>query len=171
MITKRGYKYQPPKLVIFDRYLRLPVSSPCGEDKKVMPGENVYCPANSTIYLSYRFLDQAIRSMGDGAASIVVAHEYSHFIQDKGKWGWHEIEPAKSPMGLELQSQLIELQADAFSGVFMRYAQRRGLLSPDDLGEAERILKRDDPGGTPYLRAQWFWKGYNSGTVACCSIK
>jgi predicted metalloprotease len=171
VVAKRGYRYYSPKLVIFDRYLRLPVDSPCGEDKKVMPGENAYCPANSTIYLSYRFLDEALRTIGDNAAGEVIAHEFSHAVQDMGKWGWRELEPARSPGLRELQRLLVEYQSDCFSGVFMRYANTHGYLSPGDLDEADKILNRDDPTAPPYLRATWFWKGYKGGTIASCPIK
>ncbi len=102
-------------------------------------------------------------SWGDMAFATVVAHEYAHNVQS---------EAGLFNTGRTQQS--MELMADCFSGLYVGWAERQGMLSANDLIEAryEVYMVGDDANpeshGTRQQRLDAFNVGY-AGNLANCT--
>jgi predicted metalloprotease len=159
-----GYRYKPPKEVIFDQKIR----TGCG--KAPANAGPFYCSTDGTIYLPTRFFEAQSQRFGDAAVAVVIAHENGHRVQDL--------------LGLfraPLLSAQIELQADCLAGVWARTVYKRGLFEPGDVEEILGIVHvSGDAQGVPItaqgahgssgLRESAYEQGYTGGKPASCPI-
>lgn len=178
-------RYNPPKLVLYSGVTQ----SPCG-------GANgasgpFYCPVDKKAYLDTSFfstMSDRLGARGDFAAAYVVAHEIAHHVQNElGVLG--RANALRAEVGKVEANEIsvrIELQADCYSGIWARYAQKQlGTLEPGDLKEAlnaarqigDDMLQRNagrtpNPHtfthGTSNQREDWFARGYKTGDLASC---
>ena len=180
-----GRRYAPVTLVLF----KGSTASPCGNASGATGP--FYCPADRKAYLDTAFFSTMSRKLGakgDFANAYVVAHEVAHHVQNElGILG-----PANRQRRQVSQSQAneisvrIELQADCFSGVWARHAERKfGSLERGDLDEALNAARAigDDTlqrnagrtpmphtftHGTSAQREWWFDLGYETADISRC---
>ncbi len=180
-----GETYTPATLVLYKGV----TSSPCGSASGATGP--FYCPLDRKVYLDTQFfvtLDQQLGAEGDFASAYVVAHEIGHHVQDE--LGIleraNEVRGRASEADSNAVSVMIELQADCFSGIWARRAERQfGTIEPGDLEEAVNAARQigDDTlqrnagrvpsphtftHGTSEQRSRWFQVGYNSGELNSC---
>ena len=108
-LTWRGIT--PPVLQRFELY----------EGDPDDPPNAFYVPDQDAIFIDIRLLEFYVNEYGEFAAVTVLAHEYSHFIQDA--------------LGLLVRStpvRTIELQADCLTGSFTGYLRDTGALRPGE---------------------------------------
>jgi predicted metalloprotease len=179
-----GREYRKPVLVLF----RDGANSACGQ-----AGASVgpfYCPADEKLYIDlsfFRELKTRFRAPGDFAIAYVVAHEVGHHIQNLlGTMG--RVSNAQRQSSQEAGNALsvrLELQADCYSGVWARQAEKRGIVEPGDLDEAlgaasavgDDRLQRESQGyvvpdsfthGSSQERSSWFRRGFDTGDIRQC---
>lgn len=180
-----GRQYTPAKLVLF----KGATSSPCGGASGA--SGPFYCPGDNKAYLDTDFfvtLERQLGAKGDFAAAYVVAHEIAHHVQDElGILSRaNEVRAQVSQGESNAISVRIELQADCFSGIWARAAQKKfGSIDQGDLEEAVNAARKigDDTlqrnagqrpnphsftHGTSEQRSRWFVTGYQSGSLAAC---
>jgi len=177
--------YQPPVLVLF----KGATNSPCGGASGA--SGPFYCPGDKKAYLDTQFfttMAKRLGARGDFAAAYVVAHEVAHHVQNelgilsKANKIRAEVSPAQS----NAISVRIELQADCYSGIWARYAEKRfGSLESGDLQEAQNAARQigDDTlqrnagrtpnphsftHGTSAQREAWFQRGYKTASLTEC---
>ncbi len=180
-----GRQYQEPKLVLFTHAVR----SACGMANAAMGP--FYCPADQKVYIDLSFyaqLKREYKAPGDFAQAYVIAHEVGHHVQTLlgvSQQVNQQRQRVSKAQGNELSVRL-ELQADCFSGVWARHADRaRKVLETGDIEEALRAasaigddnLQRHAQGyvvpesfthGTSAQRVRWFKRGLQNGDVNSC---
>jgi uncharacterized protein len=178
-------EYQPVKLVWFRQEER----TACGTAGAA--SGPFYCPGDGTIYLEAAFfvtLDRQLGAGGDFAQAYVVAHEVAHHVQDLlGILGDVNAQRARvSEAESNALSVRIELQADCYSGIWARMAEKKlGVVQPGDFDEAfnaarqigddalqrgagQRPMPESFTHGTSEQRSRWFQTGYRSGKLEAC---
>lgn len=178
-------RYRPVTLVLFTGVTR----SPCGNASGATGP--FYCPADKKAYLDtdfFKVLDQRLGAAGDFAAAYVIAHEVAHHVQNElGILG--EMNARRQRASTRVANEIsvrIELQADCFSGLWAREAERKfDSLEVGDLDEALRAARQigDDTlqrnagrvpqphtytHGTSEQRQRWFQIGYETGELRSC---
>ena len=173
--------YKEPKLVLYSGS----VQSACG-----VAGSAVgpfYCPGDQKLYIDlsfYQELQNKFQAPGDFAMAYVIAHEVGHHVQTLlGTSGQvNELRQRLSEEEFNEYSVRLELQADYYAGVWAHHAQGMDLLEEGDLEEAltaasavgdDTIQKRAQgyvvpesfTHGTSKQRKNWFYKGFESGTI------
>lgn len=155
-----------------------------------------YCPGDKTAYFDPGFFQELVDRFGSSggplAQEYVVAHEFGHHVQDVlGTIG----NAQNDPQGPSSGSVRVELQADCYAGIWMRYASTTkdpssgqpflAQLTQKDLGDAlsaassvgdDRIQKaatgRTNPEswthGSSAQRQKWLTIGYQSGDINKC---
>jgi len=183
-LTRRGGRYQPPKLTLFHGQ----VASACGFANAAMGP--FYCPGDERVYLDLRFfqeLSQRFGAPGDFARAYVIAHEIGHHVQNQ--LGWMRRVQQRSQNASEGTRNALsvrqELQADCFAGVWGHSAQQRGALDTRDIeqGLAAAASVGDDrlqqqargfavpesfTHGSSAQRVRWFRVGLSSGDLRQC---
>lgn len=180
-----GYRYVPPKLVLYDDVVR----SACGLNTAAVGP--FYCPGDSKVYLDLSFLGDLKRlgAPGDFAFAYVIAHEVGHHVQNLLGTS-QKVQQARMQSDRATANRLsvmLELQADCFAGVWAFYAHRdRQMLEPGDIEEglaaaaavgddrlqsrAGRVVAPDAfTHGSAEQRAYWFKRGFTSGDVNQCN--
>jgi predicted metalloprotease len=174
----KGLSYRSPKVISFTTPS---VSTGCGPVQKNNAG---YCPADNVIYYDALFLTAlvkdaaaAVKTDGDYAAIVAVAHEWGHAV----------LAQLKKPGEVPNAALYEEGMADCLAGAVTKSANDAGLLEPGDLEEARYSLKAiaDAPSSQLYDpfrkkmilspnahgiaegRIFWFNKGYNEGPDPC----
>jgi predicted metalloprotease len=174
--------YSKARLVLFtDR-----TSTACGSGSAAVGP--FYCPPDQRVYIDLSFYQELARRFGapgDFAQAYVIAHELGHHVQnllgiEKG------VRRAAGPSeGADSNSVKLELQADCFAGVWARSSQKRDLLEAGDIEEGlaaaaavgDDRLQKQATGtvqpetwthGSAAQRAEWFKRGYNSGSMSDC---
>jgi uncharacterized protein len=186
----KGGSYTPAQVSFFNRQAR----GVCGETGAL--SGPFYCPADMTVYLDRDFIDQlAQRLPGDAgdsadyALAYLIGHEMGLHIQDLV--GTTDlVQEARSNSGPALSAKTwmtAELQADCYSGLWMRWAVNHQVVKP--VTDAEAVLSAVsavstawqshlaagetmvDPlltYGTPTQRLKWFERGRDSGRFNDC---
>ena len=91
-----------------------------------------YCPVDRKIYLGQDTLWLLYHGAGDAAPVVGLAHEWGHNVQDAVGV------PEPRTSGAKVR---YENQADCVSGAWLRFADRRGWLEPEDVGSVRRYLR------------------------------
>ncbi len=180
-----GRQYREPKLVIYSGAVR----SACGMGQSAMGP--FYCPGDQKLYIDLSFYNDLKRrhnAPGDFAQAYVVAHEVGHHVQTILGIA-DQVRSAQQSAGKEEANRIqvmMELQADCFSGVWAKQADRaRNIIEPGDIDEAlnaaaaigDDRLQRQAQGyvvpesfthGTSAQRARWFKRGFQSGSPDSC---
>lgn len=180
-----GRTYREPKLVLFSGATR----STCGTGMSQMGP--FYCPLDQKVYIDlvfYRELKNRFRAPGDFAQAYVIAHEVGHHVQTLLGIA-EKVQRAKAQRRQKDANALqvrMELQADCFSGVWAKFANRtKNILEPGDIDEAlnaasaigdDRIQKRQQgyvvpdafTHGSAKQRQRWFRRGFESGDIQQC---
>jgi predicted metalloprotease len=183
---KRGKTYQEPILVLF----RSRVNSACGLAQSATGP--FYCPADSKLYIDLSFYEEMktrLGAPGDFAQAYVIAHEVGHHVQNllgiAAKVS--NAQQSASTNAANALSVKMELQADCLAGIWGHYANReRGILDAGDIDEAlnaaaaigDDRLQEQATGtvrpekfthGTSKQRAEWFNRGFQSGSIENCN--
>jgi predicted metalloprotease len=183
---KMGKTYQEPTLVLF----RYRVNSACGLGQAAMGP--FYCPGDKKLYIDLAFYQEMktkLGAPGDFAQAYVIAHEVGHHVQnllgisDKVR----HAQQNKSEVAVNALSVKIELQADCLAGVWGHFANsERSMLEAGDIEEAlnaaaaigDDHLQQQSTGtirperfthGTSEQRAEWFNRGFQSGSINKCN--
>lgn len=181
LFREAGKRYEPPTLVLFDGYTQ----SACGMGSSETGP--FYCPADSKVYIDMSFFREMSRRFGadgDFAIAYVLAHEVGHHVQNQLGITAQTQRQQQSVSKAEANriSVRVELQADYFAGVYAHYMSEAGYLDVDDIEEAMNAahaigddrLQEQSQGysvpdsfthGTSRQRAEWFERGYRSGTI------
>ena len=185
LFTRSGSSYRDPTLVLYSDAIQ----SACGFGSAA--AGPFYCPGDHKVYLDLSFLRQLkqLGASGDFAVAYVIAHEIGHHVQNI---------TGTIPKISRLQRQVsktesnalqvrIELQADCYAGVWAHHGHKqRNILESGDIEEGLRAAaavgddrlqraagKRVHPEsfthGTSKQRADWFLRGFKSGSVEACN--
>ena len=189
-LAQYGKQYPQPQTVIFDRA----TNTGCGSATSAVGP--FYCPADQTAYFDPGFFQELVDRFGSSggplAQEYVVAHEFGHHIQNL----LGNIDRAQQdPQGPQSGAVRVELQADCYAGLWVRYATTtkdpasgQPFLAPlkdQDLQDAlsaassvgdDRIQKaatgRVSPEswthGSSAQRQKWFYQGYKTGDINQC---
>jgi predicted metalloprotease len=153
------------------------MTSACGE----LPAANaVYCTADQQIYYSIdlvRAFPQVVRTMRFLAAS-VMAHEFAHAVQFRTMILMSQEVLSYTAEEVAEQRELsrrLEMQADCFSGLFLRaVADSTSLTASDerDIATIFAVLGGTEPGaddhGLGVNRAAWATTGLSTLDVGVC---
>ena len=184
LFRKAGRRYEPPKMVLFDRG----VNTGCGSaPSEVGP---FYCPADRTVYLDPTFFAVLRNRLGGSDAEFsqayVIAHEVGHHVQNL--LGYSRIVDEKRRTSSKVEanrwSVRLELQADYLAGVWAHYGQERfRFIDEGDVDSAiesaraigDDRLQRRATGfvspekfthGTSAQRVKWFRRGLDTGDLS-----
>ncbi|QSF44091.1 KPN_02809 family neutral zinc metallopeptidase [Paenibacillus tianjinensis] len=182
VFAQQGLTYTDPTLVLYSGS----VDSACGTASSAVGP--FYCPGDSKLYIDLSFYDelqQRFQAPGDFAMAYVIAHEVGHHVQTL--LGTSEklnaLRQSLSEKEFNKYQVRFELQADYLAGVWANHAQGMNLLEEGDLDEAltaasavgDDTIQKQTQGyavpdsfthGTSEQRKRWFYKGFNSGTIA-----
>ncbi len=183
---KMGKTYQEPVLTLF----RSRVDSACGLASSATGP--FYCPADGKLYIDLSFYEDMktkLGAPGDFAQAYVIAHEVGHHVQNllgiSAKVS--NAQRASSATKANALSVRLELQADCFAGIWGHYADsQRKLLDAGDINEAlnaaaaigDDRLQEQATGtvrpekfthGSSKQRAEWFNRGFQTGTIESCN--
>lgn len=179
---KQGLTYKNPTLVLYNDS----VNSACGTASSAVGP--FYCPGDQKLYIDLSFYDelqQKFKAPGDFAMAYVIAHEVGHHVQTL-LGTMDKIQSTRQNMSETQYNKVqvkLELQADYLAGVWAHDAQGTNLLEEGDLEEAltaasavgDDTLQKQGQGyvvpdsfthGTSEQRKRWFYKGFESGTIA-----
>lgn len=184
VFEKAGYKYQAPKLVLFDDY----VNSACGMTSAATGP--FYCPGDYKVYIDMGFFRELhnMGAKGDFARAYVIAHEIGHHIQNLQGISMkvQNLQRRVSKRDSNQLSVLTELQADCYAGIWIHnYEKQADLLERGDIEEGIRAAasigddrmqryagQRVNPDafthGSSKERAQWFKIGMKYGDIKEC---
>ncbi len=183
---KMGKVYQEPTLVLFKER----VNSACGLGQAAMGP--FYCPGDKKLYIDLSFYQEMktkLGAPGDFAQAYVIAHEVGHHVQnllgisDKVR----QAQQNNSEASANALSVKLELQADCLAGMWGHFANsERSMLESGDIEEAlnaaaaigDDNLQQQNNGtvrperfthGTSKQRAEWFNRGFQSGSIDECN--
>lgn len=183
-LSDNGKTYNEPRLVLFRGVTR----SGCGvATSDVGPH---YCSEDTTVYLDETFFEELSSRFGakggDVAQGYVIAHEIGHHVQNElGIFEYADSLQQRNPDQANQISEMIELQADCFAGVWSHAVQAQGVVTPTEIAQAsdaaaavgdDRIQKSTQgytdaetwTHGSSAQRVRWFSAGYNSGQPSKC---
>ncbi|TDE56214.1 hypothetical protein E1295_11680 [Nonomuraea mesophila] len=167
---KARMPFSKPRLRIITRK----VNTPCG--KWSAGADGYYCSANRTMYML--ITRKQLRQPFPLGIARLMAHEYGHHVQQVSKiWSyyWTARNRAGSSQRLAL-SRRSELQAECFSGAFMRtlrdgrdFSDRQWDYTVNWFrNNGHKAWRHNDHGRGP-TQARWMTRGYNSGSPASCN--
>ena len=178
-VTEAGYQIVRPSVTIYGDE----VQTKCGE---ASGGNAFYCPADQQVYYS-RTLPDAIADLNGSpwGPDVVLAHEFGHAMQARtgillSANGLEQQAGRESPEGLEL-SRRVEVQADCFSGLFLRSTSRSLGIQQSDVEPIEVIfvaIGDDTLTGDPQVegnhgqassRLHWGRAGMGTSDVGQCN--
>ena len=133
----------------------------------VLTDSVVYCPSSNTIVYDAATLQEAHASVGDFAAALLVAAEWSSSVQ-------HEL---GQPLDSESSRRTAECMAGGFTASLDGSSRSTSgdaiTLSPGDLDEVIAMLvgvSSDHERGTAFSRVSAFRSGYFAGSSACLTV-
>ncbi len=180
--------YEVTKTVTFNRA----ISTGCGQaTADVGP---FYCPADHLVYLDTSFFATQLPQLGahggDAAEAYVIAHEYGHHIQNL-TGVMSKVQSGGQRTGASSPQVRLELQADCYAGVWLRYASGdpTGIITSvtqDDIDRAvdaaevvgDDHIQRMSAGrvdssqwthGSSQMRKKWLSQGFTIGDPNQCN--
>ncbi len=184
VFKKAGYKYERPKLVLFNDK----VNSACGLTSAATGP--FYCPGDHKVYIDLGFFRELNRmgAQGDFARAYVIAHEVGHHIQNLQGISMkiQDMQRRVSKRQSNRLSVLTELQADCYAGIWIHnYEKQADILERGDIEEGIRAAasigddrmqrsagQRVNPDsfthGSSSDRTQWFKIGMKYGSMKKC---
>ncbi|SDS41511.1 neutral zinc metallopeptidase [Microlunatus soli] len=178
-VTDAGYQIVRPSVTIYGDE----VQTKCG---KAGGGNAFYCPADQQVYYSRTLPDTIADLKGSPwGPDLVLAHEFGHAIQARtgiiiSANALEQQAGPKTPEGLEL-SRRVEVQADCFSGLFLRSSSKSLGIKQSDVPAMEVIFvaigddtltgKSDVEGnhGHGESRLHWAREGIGNSDVDVCN--
>jgi len=185
IFAEAGASYTAPNLVLFSKS----VTSACGYASAA--AGPFYCPLDRKVYLDASFFNELstrFGAPGDFAAVYVIAHEIGHHVQTITGIS-EQVRDAQKRADKTQSNALqvkMELQADCYSGIWARRADRmsdflddgdieEGLRAAAAIGDdtlqrnaGRRVTPESFTHGTSEQRMNWFRAGYKSGRVDDC---
>jgi predicted metalloprotease len=186
LFTSLGGRYRRPTVLDFDARI---AGDTC--DQTMALTGAFYCPRDQVIYLDQAFLaglaaDPA--STADAERAFVVGHEIAHHVQFlMGTTQLvNEARSRSAPALAELTLTSLELQADCYTGLWLKSAGRlrlvavpgnptvildrlAGLSAAWQTAQGKDVLMPDPlDTGSMEQRHRWFLRGYNSGRYTEC---
>lgn len=132
----QGAEYTPSQTVLFSGS----TEAACGYASSAMGP--FYCPTDQAVYLDLTFFDELQSRFGAQggpfAMAYVLAHEYSHHIQDL--LGLLDSSGSSQDQGPQSMSVFTELQADCLAGVWVFNAVDTGYLTQVTSAEIAQSL-------------------------------
>ncbi|WP_285702904.1 neutral zinc metallopeptidase [Microtetraspora sp. NBRC 16547] len=165
--TAVGWRFSPPRVVV----MTTGTKSPCGRFTRWSPAH--YCPASRTIY--FRLLQSQIKDPFPLVLAKTMAHEYGHHVQQQtGIFGtyWSDYSRSRSRTARNLLNHRLELQAECFSGVFLRATEDHLPVVPREYDYiVDWTVKNasDAVHGTGRNQVWWLERGFNSTSPAACN--
>ncbi|MCW2879862.1 MAG: peptidase [Sphaerisporangium sp.] len=182
-LRRVGIGFAPPHYAITARGGR----GACGDFPQRGSIVPYYCPRNTTIYASTTALARGrggqrgygALSSWHGAIIGMMAHEYGHHVQQlsglANSW-WGKTLAAGSTSGRLALSRKYELQANCFSGMWMRSVAATYPIPPARRDNLYFFFSNvgDWPGyprdhGTPANSGRWFRQGYERTKAYQCN--
>lgn len=177
-VTKAGYTIVRPSVTIYGKSIQ----TKCGQ---AGGGNAFYCPADQQVYYS-RTLPNVVADLKGSkwGPDLVLAHEFGHAVQARtgvlvSANGLEQLVGRKSAKGLQL-SRRTEMQADCFSGLFLRAGSRSLHITQSDVPAMEVIfvaIGDDTLSGNPNIesthghganRLYWARLGIGHSDVGVC---
>jgi uncharacterized protein len=183
----KGGSYSPAQLSFFNH----DAHGLCGETG-ALTGP-FYCPADMTVYLDRDFLDHVAQRLSgdeaDYALAYLIGHALGQHIQDLvGTSDLVQEARSNSSPALSARTWMrAELQADCYSGLFIRWAVAHNEVKPvtdvnavlsavsavsslwqSHLASGETMVDPLLTYGTPARRLEWFERGRDSGRFNDC---
>jgi hypothetical protein len=170
VFSRWGLPYQRPHNVLWYNIPGAPDPYSVCELKRP---NSIYCPSEATVYLDYTLHTNLISAGGDNTSGAIFAHEWAHHIQLL-------LGVTHAWQAQQITTRSVELQADCFTGVFVRHLEYQGILEPGDLDEAATLMTAigddalggpvNDPSGhgTSQERVAWFTYGYQTYNPGEC---
>jgi predicted metalloprotease len=176
-MTAAGHELPRPPVIVYTK----PIATGCG---KITMQNAFYCPADQTIYYAIDIMDGMPAEVQQGRMvdEATIAHEFGHAIQARtgimnGAAALQQ--QAATPADEEAFSRREELQADCFSGLFIRSIGQFAALTQHDLdviGESARIIGDDTLAGVTAHdhgrganRLYWTQLGMASTSIGVCN--
>ncbi|SDI36243.1 hypothetical protein SAMN05421505_14610 [Sinosporangium album] len=175
--AEAGVRFTRPGRVFWDT----PGRGPCG-DYPVAGASAFYCPINRGMYVGTRDIVKASGGVPGamyGVYARVLAHEYSHHVQDQAgilslAWRLRDSTPAVEANEI---TRRVELQAQCLAGAYFGAVRRTlpmgegqwALVLNDSRSRGEDRKpegERDHGSGANY--AGWLDRGYNAGHPGVC---
>jgi predicted metalloprotease len=160
VLSNSGYDYAGPQR--FRAYTE-PIRTACGPAEL---NNAFYCGGDHSIYYDISFLEVQLKTFGDMAPVIVIAHEWGHLVQAN-----------LGLLGGQFLSIQTELQADCLAGAWTLHTDEEGFLESGDIEEGATALFNAgdvdlpwfDPQahGSPDQRVDNFFQGYDKGPAVC----
>ncbi len=167
-----------PSITIFDRDIDVPG---CGETEI----NAFFCPADQQIYWSSALLptlaadEPRLRSADSIALDYVQAHEFGHDVQERVGIGQAaaalQQRAGRSTAAGHEVSRRLELQADCFSGMYLRAVGQSVGMTQDDVTTVDEMLqavadpRRGGDHGRASARTHWWTVGYGTDDVGACN--
>jgi hypothetical protein len=174
VLQARGLPFEAPHLNLSEH----PGETGCGNpdsDPELGEFTAMYCPADTTLYLPVDRLTKVDRGRASSHLA-VLAHEYSHHVQQLSGLLWAAAEEADrvgddTPEANQV-TRRSELQANCFAGLFLAAAAGRGSITRTLASQAVGEFRNGalpETHGTAAHQAAWAKKGYQQRTTAACN--
>jgi predicted metalloprotease len=184
ILSAQGVAYRHAKLVLFRDSIR----SACGQARSA--SGPFYCPVDEKVYIDLGFYDelkQRFGAPGEFAEAYVLAHELGHHVQKLlGIEGKVHAAQEQNPRAANQLSEMLELQADCFAGVWGHSTDQRKLLDPGEVREGlnaaaavgddrlqrmagQTVNPETFTHGSSQQRMDWFQKGFSTGDMKSCN--
>jgi predicted metalloprotease len=176
-MTAAGHQLPRPPVVVYTE----PVSTGCG---KLTMQNAFYCSADQTVYYAIDIMDGTPAEVQQGrmVAETTIAHEFGHAIQARTgilTGAAALLKQAATRADKDASSRREELQADCFSGLFIRSIGQYAALTQHDLdviAESARIIGDDTLAGVTAHdhgrgenRLYWTQLGMASTSIGACN--
>ena len=172
-MSAAGFTAVRPSVTIYGQY----VDTGCGELDYI---NAVYCAADQQVYYSRQLFELVpeVQDKNSVAVDFVIAHEFGHAIQARtGILYGRAIQQQDATKSAALQiNRRFEMQADCFSGMFMRSVAQSLALDAADVTTIKQSLRAvGDPAnkegdhGQADNREFWGLTGFATDRVASCN--
>lgn len=158
-----GLRFSPPRV----RYVTKSVDTGCGQ-YVTSYAAGLYCPGNATMWILLS-KEELSDPTGFGLFT-VVAHEYAHYAQDRAGILAEYARRLREASGKRAGdlNRRVELQAECFSGAFVRSVWRSLGRDRRDWDDQLRRVTGDRWHGTARNIRYWLNRGWSGGGPQVC---